>query len=67
MSTLYSFNYVAMAVAASIGPVLMARAFDSTGSYETLLVMLAAGMLIISTLMLALPRYDSLEAPAVHA
>ena len=67
LSTLYSFNYLAMAVAASIGPVLMGRAFDSTGSYEALLVTLAAGMLIVSTLMLALPRYDSIDAPAVHS
>jgi len=67
LSTLYSFNYLAMAVAASIGPVLMGRAFDSTGSYETLLVTLASGMLIVSTLMLALPRYDALDAPAVHS
>lgn len=47
------------------GPILMARAFDATGSYEAVLVRLAVGILGISTLLLALPAYDSLRTPSV--
>ena len=36
-STLYGLTWTAYAVAGAIGPVLMGRAFDVTGSYEALL------------------------------
>ena len=40
-STLYGFTWTAYAFAGAIGPILMGRAFDATGSYEALLVQLA--------------------------
>jgi predicted MFS family arabinose efflux permease len=57
-ATLYGLTWTAYACAGAIGPVLMGKAFDSTGSYEALLVRLAGGMLAVATLMLLAPRYD---------
>jgi MFS family permease len=62
-STLYGSTWIASGFAAAAGPILMGRAFDATGSYEALLVRLAIVTLCVATLMLALPRYDSLQAP----
>ena len=59
LSTLYGVTWVATAHAAAIGPILMGRAFDETGSYETLLVTLAIVMAAAATLMFGMPRYDS--------
>ena len=39
---LYGFTWTAYAVAGAIGPVLMGWVFDAMGSYETLLIVLAA-------------------------
>jgi hypothetical protein len=39
----------------------MGKAFDATGSYETLLARLALVTLVVATLMLLLPRYAPLE------
>lgn len=62
-STLYGFTWTAYAVAGAVGPVLMGRAFDLTGSYVLLLTLLAAGTVAAAALMLALPRYpDRLTA-----
>jgi MFS family permease len=61
-SMLYGLTWTAYAVAGAIGPVLMGRAFDATGSYERLLVMLAVVTLSAGALMLLLPR----RAPAVR-
>jgi MFS family permease len=62
-STLYGFTWIASGFAAAAGPILMGRAFDATGSYDALLVRLAIVTLCVATLMLTLPRYDSLPAP----
>jgi len=59
ISTLYGLIWIANAGAAAAGPILMGRAFDATGSYETLLVQIAVGTLGVATLMLTLPRYSS--------
>lgn len=56
-SMLYGFTWTAYAVAGAIGPVLMGRAFDATGSYERLLVTLAVVTLLTGALMLVLPAY----------
>ncbi|HXE80299.1 MAG TPA: MFS transporter [Vicinamibacterales bacterium] len=58
-SMLYGFTWTAYAMAGAIGPVLMGRVFDATGSYEALLVRLAAATLGAAALMLWVPR----EAP----
>jgi MFS family permease len=56
-SVLYGLTWTFYAVAGAIGPVLMGRAFDMTGSYETLLAALAGVTLVVAALMLLLPRY----------
>jgi MFS family permease len=63
-SVLYGLTWTFYAVAGALGPVLMGKAFDVTGSYESLLVRLALGTLAVAALMLFLPRY---HAPAAEA
>jgi predicted MFS family arabinose efflux permease len=62
-STLYGFTWTAYAIAGAIGPVAMGRAFDATGSYTTLLSLLAAATLVSASLFVLLPRYP--EAMAI--
>jgi MFS family permease len=57
-SVLYGLTWTFYAAAGALGPILMGKAFDVTGSYEALLVRLALGTLAVATLMLFLPRYD---------
>ena len=56
-STLYGFSWTAYAIAGAIGPLLMGMAFDVTGSYTLLLVVLAGGTFVSALLYLCLPRY----------
>jgi MFS family permease len=63
-ATLYGFTWTAYAIAGAIGPVLMGRAFDATGSYEALLVQLAIGTFLIAALMLLMPAYARASEPA---
>ncbi len=60
-STLYGLTWTAYAIAGAIGPVIMGRAFDLSGSYATLLAFLAAATLGSSLLFLLLPRYPASE------
>jgi predicted MFS family arabinose efflux permease len=57
-STLYGFTWTAYATAGAIGPIIMGRAFDLTGSYALFLTWLAAACLCSALLMLVMPRYD---------
>lgn len=60
-STLYGLTWTFYAAAGAIGPVILGRAFDATGSYSSLLVLLAAGLGSAAAMNLFLPRYsDSL-------
>jgi MFS family permease len=59
---LYGFTWTAYAVAGAIGPVLMGLVFDATASYQTLLVVLAAGTLGAAALMQLMPAYPSAES-----
>jgi MFS family permease len=56
-ATLYGLTWTFYAAAAAIGPVILGRAFDSTGSYASLLVILAAALSLAAALNLFLPRY----------
>jgi MFS family permease len=56
-STLYGLAWIASALGAAAGPMLMGRAFDATGSYEALLVGVAVVTFGAATLMLTMPRY----------
>jgi MFS family permease len=56
-STLYGFTWTAYAIAGAVGPMLMGRVFDLTGSYTALLSILAVQTLVAAGLALMLPRY----------
>jgi MFS family permease len=62
-STLYGFSWTVYAIAGAVGPVIMGRAFDMTGSYGVLLSRLAVLGLATASLMLLLPRYTSERRP----
>jgi cyanate permease len=64
-TTLYGLTWTAYAFAGAIGPVLMGRAFDVSGSYEVLLTTLALATLAVAALMLVMPRYASAASPVV--
>ena len=56
-ATLYGLTWTAYAFAGAIGPVVMGKAFDATGSYEVLLTQLSLMLLVVASLMLVAPRY----------
>jgi MFS family permease len=56
-STLYGLTWTFYAAAGAIGPVILGRAFDATGSYSSLLVILAAALGLAAATNLLLPRY----------
>ncbi len=58
-STLYGFTWTVYAIAGAIGPVIMGKAFDATGSYQNLLSALSLLTLAGASLMLLLPKYGS--------
>jgi len=60
-STLYGFSWTFYAIAGALGPVILGRAFDSTGSYTLLLTLLAAALAMAGALMLLLPGYTRAE------
>ncbi len=66
-STLYGFTWTAYAIAGAIGPVVMGRAFDLTGSYSVFLSVLACAGLISAFLMLTMPAYNRTTSPATLA
>lgn len=57
-ATLYALTWTVYAIAGAIGPVIMGKAFDATGSYEGLLIELAAVTAASAGLLLFMPRYD---------
>jgi predicted MFS family arabinose efflux permease len=58
-STLYGLTWTAYMIAGAIGPVIMGKAFDATGSYQALLLNLAALTAASAMLMLWMPRHVS--------
>jgi hypothetical protein len=58
-STLYGFTWTAYAVAGALGPVLMGKAFDATGSYTALLLAFSGGTFISAALYLFLRPYPA--------
>jgi MFS family permease len=57
-STLYGLTWTFYAAAGAIGPVILGRAFDSTGSYASLLVVLALALSLAAGMNLLLPNYS---------
>jgi MFS family permease len=64
-STLYGLTWMSHAAAGAVGPILMGRAFDATGSYEVLLVRFSVIAISVASLMLLMPRYDTVAREAV--
>ena len=70
---LYGFTWTAYAIAGAVGPIVMGRAFDLTGSYSAPLTQLAIGTFVIAALMLLMPGYDrgvqrrAADAPSLAA
>ena len=64
LSTLYGFNWTAWGIAGALGPILLGRAFDATGSYADVLVQLGVPTLAVGAVMLTLPPYPVRPAPA---
>jgi MFS family permease len=60
-SALYGITWTFYAIAGAIGPVILGRAFDSTGSYTAMLTLLAGALALAGALMLLLPRYTRPE------
>jgi MFS family permease len=58
-STLYGFSWTAYAIAGALGPVLMGRAFDATGSYTSLLLVLSISTVFSAAIYLAMPKYPA--------
>ena len=65
-STLYGVTWTFYAAAGAIGPVILGRAFDATGSYTSLLTLLAAALGLAAATNLLLPRYSDSFAPATQ-
>ncbi len=55
LSTLHGLHWTAWGAAGAIGPVLMGRAFDASGSYNTVLLVFAVVSLGVALLMLLVP------------
>lgn len=64
-STLYGLSWTFYAAAGAIGPILLGRAFDSSGSYTSLLTKLAVVTVLGAATILLLPRYPKLAATDV--
>jgi MFS family permease len=58
LGTLTGVVWMAFGLAGAVGPVLMGRAFDATGSYERVLTAMSVGVLAAAGLMLTLPSYQ---------
>ena len=56
-SSLYGLTWTVYAIAGALGPVILGRAFDLTGSYVTLLHFLCAATFVAAALMLWMPTY----------
>jgi MFS family permease len=65
-STLYGLTWTFYAAAGAIGPVILGRAFDATGSYASLLTVLAMALGLAAATNLVLPRYPDAFAVEIH-
>jgi MFS family permease len=57
LSSLMGLTWMAFGLAGAVGPVVMGRAYDATGSYELVLRFAAAATVGIAVLVLTLPIY----------
>jgi MFS family permease len=61
-STLYGLSWTFYAAAGATGPIILGRAFDASGSYTSVLTILAMVSLVGAAAILLLPRYPKLTA-----
>jgi len=61
-STLYGLTWTFYAAAGATGPVILGRAYDSTGSYSALLMLLAVVLAVAAGMNLLLPKYGEIAA-----
>jgi MFS family permease len=61
-STLYGLTWTFYAAAGATGPVILGRTFDSTGSYTSLLTILAIALAIAAAMNLLLPKYPAVNS-----
>jgi MFS family permease len=66
-STLYGFTWTFYAVAGATGPVILGRAYDVTGSYSSLLAILACATAMAASLMLLLPAFQAPPVFELHS
>jgi MFS family permease len=62
IGTIYGLNWTAWGLGGALGPALLGRAFDATGSYTTTLVEFGCLTLAAAALMATLPRPAALPA-----
>jgi MFS family permease len=58
-AVLYGFTWTFYAAAGAIGPVILGRSFDLTGSYASLLTALSVALAMTAAMLLFLPRYPA--------
>ena len=58
---------MALGLASAIGPILMGRAYDATGSYAVVLSELAVATLVVAALVLTLPAQTRAQVTARSA
>lgn len=61
-STLYGLTWTFYAAAGAIGPIILGRSFDLTGSYSALLVALSVALAFVAATLLLLPRCPDQQA-----
>lgn len=62
LGLLYGWAWMAFAIAAALGSVLLGRAFDRQGTYNELLIVFAVASFLAGLLMIAMPRYPAIAA-----
>jgi nitrate/nitrite transporter NarK len=67
IGTLYGFLWLAIGSAGAAGPVLLGRAYDRTGNYDSVIVALAAVTFASALLMLTLPAAMRETMPSLPA
>ncbi len=64
LGLLYGWAWMAFAIAAAAGSILLGRAFDRTGTYVGVLQLFSIATFVAGALMLAMPRYPDRSTPA---
>lgn len=63
LGLLYGWAWMAFAIAAAAGSIILGRAFDHTGTYAGVLQLFSVATFVAGALMLAMPRYPDQATP----